>query len=189
MCVKHFHYVSSPTDPDGDPVIIRYTLDGTTVTTASPIWIPNTPPPTSNFTLKVKAYDDELASSNEVVRTYTNTNNPPLFSVTPAGPFVFNSAQNIQITATDDCSSNATIYYTTNGSTPTSSSLSAVNNLNLYLTTTTVIKFYVTDGQGNATPIQTHTYTLAVKLWVWRKYKRGLRYFYRQDNAPHCMLR
>ncbi|MBK9736859.1 MAG: hypothetical protein IPO92_18635 [Saprospiraceae bacterium] len=79
-CVLPTSLNITATDPDGDPVIIRYTVDGTTVTLIKvPFGFPNTPPPTSF--VESKTYDDELAASNEVVRTYTNTNNP-LFSVT-----------------------------------------------------------------------------------------------------------
>lgn len=147
------------TDPDADPVTIRYTLDGTPPTPSSPIWVEGTPPPSTPFTLRVISYDDEMASSAEIVRTYSNTDLPPSFQITPSGPLTFSAAQNVQITATDDCTDEARIYYTTDGSIPTLSSPFSVNYASFYMTQTTTLRFFATDLNGNTTPVQTHSYT------------------------------
>jgi hypothetical protein len=146
-------------DSDGDPVIIRYTLNGTDPGPTSTIWVPGTTPPIVDFTLKVRAYDDELASSPIVTRTYTDNNNAPTHSISPVGPLTFNPSTNVVITANDDCTSSATIYYTTNGSNPTTSSSNAVNSKSFFLTQTTTIKYFVSDNNGNSSAIQSHTYT------------------------------
>ncbi len=146
-------------DADGDPVIIRYTIDGSDPGPNSTIWVPGTNPPTVDFTFKVRAYDDEMASSPIVTRNYTDNNNAPTHSISPAGPLTFNPSANVVITANDDCTSSATIYYTTNGSNPTTSSSSAVNSKSFFLTQTTTIKYFVSDNNGNSSAIQSHTYT------------------------------
>jgi len=149
----------SASDPDGDPIIIRYTIDGTDPGPTSTIWVPGTTPPTVDFTLKVRAYDDELASSPIVTRIYTDNNAAPTHNISPAGPLTFNPSANVVITANDDCTAIATIYYTTDGSNPSLSSPNAVNSKSFYLTQTTTIKYFVGDANGNSSPIQSHTYT------------------------------
>lgn len=149
----------SANDPDGNPVTIRYTLDGSDPNGNSPIWVPGTSPPSTNFTLKVRAYDDQGGASSIETRVYTNTNSAPSHLISPQGPITFNSTLNVQITADDDCGPNATIYYTTNGTTPTTTSSSGTNNVILYLTQTTTVKYFVRDVHGNSSPVQSHTYS------------------------------
>lgn len=158
-CALPMSVTMTANDPDGDPITIRYTLDGSTPGTSSPIWIPGTALPTVDFVLKAIAYDDELAASPVITRTYTDNNNAPTHSITPAGPLTFNPSVNVSITATDDCTANATIYYTTDGSTPNLSSANANNVHSFYLTQTTTIKYFVSDNAGNSSSIISNTYT------------------------------
>ena len=105
------------------------------------------------------AYDDEMAASAIEERTYTDNNVAPTIQINPQGPQTFNPSLNVVLTATDDCSPTATIYYTLDGTTPTNMSPSAINTESFYLTATTTIKYFVADGDGNTSPIYEHVYT------------------------------
>jgi Starch-binding module 26/Chitobiase/beta-hexosaminidase C-terminal domain len=83
----------------------------------------------------------------------------PSVLAAPAGPLTSGSAISVTLTGTA-CSGNATIYYTTDGSTPTTASPSAINGTNLNITQTTTLKFFVIDGTGATSAIQTHVYTI-----------------------------
>ena len=83
----------------------------------------------------------------------------PSVSATPAGPQTSGSAIAVTLTGTT-CSGNAIIYYTTNGSTPTTASMSAIDAVNLNITQTTTLKFFTVDGSGASSAIQTHVYTI-----------------------------
>lgn len=76
---------------------------------------------------------------------------PPILTITPAS--TFQDKQTVTM-STNDTSG---IYYTTDGSNPTSSSLRYTGPLTLE--TTTTIKAFATDTFGNTSNIQTITYT------------------------------
>jgi hypothetical protein len=85
-----------------------------------------------------------------------NTNHPtdtqsPLLTITPAS--TFNDTQTVTMSTNEA----ASIYYTTDGSNPTSSSLKYTGPLTLDNTTT--IKAFAIDTAGNSSNIQTITYT------------------------------
>jgi glycosidase len=83
----------------------------------------------------------------------------PTVSVTPSGPQT--SGQPIAVTVTGSaCTGNATLYYTTDGSTPTTASPSATHTVNFNFTQTTTLKVYAIDGSGMSSAIQTHTFTI-----------------------------
>jgi Starch-binding module 26/Chitobiase/beta-hexosaminidase C-terminal domain len=88
----------------------------------------------------------------------------PTITGTPsvsASPLGSTSGSAIAVTLTGvSCSGNATIYYTTDGSTPTTASSSGINTVNLNITQTTTVKFFVTDGTGATSAIQTQVYTI-----------------------------
>ena len=56
----------------------------------------------------------------------------------------------------------ATIYYTKNGTTPTTSSTKYIGAITL--TTTTTLKFIAKDSKGDTTPVYTQKYTIAPKV-------------------------
>ena len=99
---------------------IYYTTDGTTPTTSS---TPYTAPITVSATETVQAIAVKSGDTNSAVASasYTITSTPPTVSTPtftpPAGAYT--SAQSVTIS---DATSGATIYYTTDGTTPTTSS-------------------------------------------------------------------
>jgi len=96
---------------------IYYTTDGTTPTAASTLY---TAPITltSTTTINAVASASGYLVSSMASATYTNLTqtSPPVFSLASG---VYNSAQTVTIS---DATSGATIYYSTNGTTPTTSS-------------------------------------------------------------------
>ncbi len=99
---------------------IYYTTNGTTPTTSS---TPYTGPITVNSTETLQAIAAETGDTNSAVASaaYTITSTPPTVSTPTFSPAAgaYTSAQSVTIS---DATSGATIYYTTNGTTPTTSS-------------------------------------------------------------------
>jgi chitodextrinase len=110
----------------------------------------------TTYTLRVVAID---ASANRSVPatiqkptatavTYTASANPP------AG--TYGGTQNVALS----CNPNgATIYYTVNGATPTTSS-SVYSGTTIPISATTTLKFFAQDSVGNSTTVQTANYTI-----------------------------
>ncbi len=86
-------------------------------------------------------------------RTYTIDTTSPTASSNIIGG-LYNINQNIILTMTE----NGKIYYTTNGTVPTTSSTEYTNPITI--ATTTVLKFYAVDLASNPSPIYTETYTI-----------------------------
>ena len=94
---------------------IYYTTNGSTPTTASTQYtVPI--PVTQTTTINAMATASGLANSAVATATYTLQAATPTFS--PAGG-TYNTVQSVSLA---DASSGVTIYYTTNGSTPTTAS-------------------------------------------------------------------
>ena len=110
---------------------------------------------------KYEVRGDFIYSGNEVksyiypqVATSTADTTAPVTTVSPAGGS-YTSAQTVKLTVNET----ATIYYTTNGSTPTTSS--AVYSAPLTISATTTLKYFARDTAGNNEAVKTAIYTIS----------------------------
>lgn len=131
---------------------IYYTTNGSTPTTASmkytaPISI------TSSTNLKFLAVDAAVNKSPVYSVTYTIDKTAPTASASIPG-----GAYNVNKSVTLKMSESGTIYYTRNGTTPTTASTKYTSPISV--TSTTTLKFLAVDGAGNKSPVYTAVYTI-----------------------------
>lgn len=109
----------------------------------------------TTYTIRVVAIDTSGNRSNgaTVVKATAAAVNYTLSASPSSG--TYNATQNVTLSASP---AGATIYYTTNTSTPTTSSSVYISPIAVSANTT--IKFFAQDGNGNATGVQTATYTI-----------------------------
>ncbi|AIF83549.1 putative xylanase/chitin deacetylase [Candidatus Nitrososphaera evergladensis SR1] len=136
---------------------IYYTTDGQTPTTFSPVY--SSPIQiSSNTDLKFFAKDTAGNEGLVVVETYVIDTVPPSVTASPPGG-VYNASQSVTLTASKPGS---TIYYTTDGSTPsTNSTVYSAPIPIIGQGTTTVLKFFAKDSIGNVGVVTTETYTIS----------------------------
>ncbi len=136
---------------------IRYTTNGSTPTTSStqytaPLNI------SSNTTLKFLAIDNAGNVSSVVTETYVIDSSAPQVSASPAGGS-YATTQSVTLSCDDGGGSGcASIRYTTDGSTPTTSSTQYTAPLSISSTTT--LKFLAIDNVGNVSSVVTETYVI-----------------------------
>jgi hypothetical protein len=148
----------SATITDSTPnATIYYTTNGSTPTTSSSVYTPGTPITVSaTTTIKAIATGSQYLTSSTASATYTNLTqaNPPTFSVT-AGTYT-----SLQSVTLSDTTPGATIYYTTDGSTPTQSSNVYTSGSSItVLSTTTIDAIAVAPGYLNSV-VASATYTI-----------------------------
>jgi Chitobiase/beta-hexosaminidase C-terminal domain/Fn3 associated len=132
-------------------VTIYYTTDGSTPTSSS---TPYTGPIalSTTTTIKAIAVGGGFGASPVASATYTFTATAPTF---PLAPWVtYHTPQSVTLA---DATPGVTIYYTTDGSTPTSSSTPYTGPI--ALSTTTTIKAIAAGGGFGASPVASATYT------------------------------
>ena len=138
---------------------IYYTTNGTTPSTASTLFS-STSPLSVSTTTTIEAIAVASAYSNSAVATGTYTINLPT-AATPTfspAPGAYSSAQSVTIS---DTTAGASIYYTTDGSTPTTSStLFSASNPIAVSSTTTIEAIAVASGYTQSA-VATGTYTIA----------------------------
>jgi parallel beta-helix repeat protein len=84
---------------------------------------------------------------------------PPNVIISPNGGN-FNTTQTVTLNSTDD-SENMTVYYTTDGSDPQTSSKRHVYTGSITLNSTTTLKYATVDSSGNWSPVYEETYTIS----------------------------
>ncbi|GAB4335097.1 MAG: hypothetical protein OHK0038_12580 [Flammeovirgaceae bacterium] len=94
----------------------------------------------------------------------------PTLTFSPVGG-TFTGTVNLTLSATDN-NGTPTIYYTTDGTTPTTSSASASGNKALTISTTTTIKAFARDAAGNSSVVATQVYTINVSNGITVYFKR-----------------
>src|SRR5439155_781939 len=131
---------------------IYYTTDGSTPTTASSVYT-GPVPLTTTTTLKAMAAASGMANSSVTSAAYTIRVVAPTFS--PAGG-TYTSTLSVSISETTP---GATIYYTTDGSTPTTASTPYTGPVPL-TTTTTLKAMAAASGMANSS-VASATYTIS----------------------------
>ena len=142
---------------------IFYTLDGSTPTTASLSAVgTKSLAITSTTTLKALVTNTANVSSAVSTQVYsfsTPVVDVPALTIAPVGgTFFTGSTVNVVLTANNPTS---TIFYTLNGTTPTTASLSAVGTKSLARTSTTTLKAFVRNTAGTNSAVATQVYTFS----------------------------
>jgi hypothetical protein len=143
------------TNPAG--ATIYYTTNGTTPTTASSIYS-TAIPVSANTTIKFFAQDSVGNVTSVQTATYTIDNTAPVLTITSATTFT--TSQTVTMSATD--ANTVTIWYTDDNTDPISSGTRKQYTAPITLSATTTIKAYAVDSVGNASAVQTVTYTKQV---------------------------
>jgi Malectin domain/Chitobiase/beta-hexosaminidase C-terminal domain len=134
---------------------IYYTTDGSTPTTSSTLYTGAVSIATTT-TLKAIASLGGVNSS-ETDGTYTITTTPPPPPAAPSfspAPGSYSSAQSVTIS---DTTAGASIYYTTDGSTPTTSSTKYTGPVSIATTTTLSA---IANNSGGSSSVTSGTYTI-----------------------------
>ncbi len=135
-------------------VTIYYSTTGFPTTSSPSCTSPCTVPISTTTTIRAMAVGNGISQSGTSVATYTIAANNPTFSPAPG---TYSSAQNVTIS---DTTSGVTIYYTANGSIPTTSSTSCSNPCAITVSTTTTIKAIAAGNGISQSGVAVGTYTI-----------------------------
>ena len=139
-----------------------YTIDGTDPTAASSVY---TDPiaVSTDMTLKFFSVDLVGHAENLQIESYIIDFSSPVSSASPSGGS-YNDVQNIVLTCDDGAGSGcAGIYYTLDGSDPTTASPFYIDPIPITIDTS--LRFFAADLAGNAEAIQTEDYVIVVANW------------------------
>ncbi len=134
--------------------------DGTTSTEQNPTHVYSKP---GVYTVTFTATN--AGGSNTETQTITVIDvTAPIVDISQVGG-VFNTTQTVTLNATDD-SDNATIYYTTDGSDPQTSSTRSVYTGPIGIDSTTTLKYAAVDPAGNWSPVYSETYAIKSDVYL-----------------------
>jgi hypothetical protein len=136
-------------------VSIRYTTDGSTPTASSPAYTTALTLSTST-TLSFIGVDNLGRTSAVVTETYVIDTTPPVTTASPAGGS-FDTALDVTLSCNDGAGSGCSAtYYTTDGSTPTTSSPRYTSPITI--SANSVLRFFSVDQRNNTEPVQSASY-------------------------------
>lgn len=163
--------VTLTTKCPGSTYTTYYTTDGTIPTTASTPYTGSIE--ISKTTTLISAAVNEFGVWGPIFnQTYTIDSSIPTANASLDNG-AFNTAQTVTLTAKDD-DSDTTIYYTTDGSDPTTSSTRVKYTSPININSTTTLKFYAVDAAGNPSDVYTRSYTIDKTAPIaWADYKTG----------------
>jgi hypothetical protein len=140
---------------------IYYTIDGAEPTTASASAVgTKSLAITVNTTLKVFVKNTTNVSSVVKTEVYSFVAAPDLTIVSAGGIFTTGNTVNVVLTANANTS---TIYYTTDGTEPTTASSSAVGSKSLDITTDTTLKAFVKNTDNTSSTVKTEAYSFVAE--------------------------
>jgi hypothetical protein len=152
-----FTGTKSVTMSANETATIYYTLDGSTPTTSSSVYSSAL---SISATTILKAFAKDTAGNSSSVQTVTYTldtgggdTTAPVLTITPA--VTFTDTQTVTMSVNEA----SIIWYTLDDSDPTTSGTRVQYTSPLTLTTTDTVKAYAVDTAGNASAVQTITYT------------------------------
>lgn len=127
---------------------IHYTTDGTNPTSASPVYSGGISV-SNSMTIKAIAILANFTDSVIATATYTisGTVATPTFSLAPGS---YNTSQSVTIST---ATSGANIYYTTDGTTPTTSSTSSTTPVTINVSSNMTLSAYASNGTTNSTVV------------------------------------
>jgi len=94
------------------------------------------------------------------IRCLRNPDSTPPTTNPSISEGAYNSQKNLTLTCSDDNIGCDQIYYTTDGSTPTTSSNHSSSPLNLTISSTTTLKYFAKDYNSNSESVNSKTYTI-----------------------------
>jgi uncharacterized repeat protein (TIGR01451 family) len=135
--------------------------DGTTSTEQNPT---HTYAKSGTYTVKLTV-TNAAGSSEKTIADYITIvdTTAPVPSANPAGG-PYNTTQTVNLTATDNEDPNPKIYYTLDGSIPTTSSTLYTGPITIANTTT--LKFIAVDEASNTSPVHNETYNIKSEIYV-----------------------
>lgn len=134
---------------------IYYTLDGSMPTVSSAVY---KSPISIQSTTTLKFFGKDVAGNSSTVQTVTFTitgqdTTPPIVTTSPS-PGTYTSPQTVTLTANEK----ATIYYTLDGSVPTTNS--PVYSVPITVASSVTLKYFAKDNAGNSSSVQASIYTI-----------------------------
>lgn len=150
-----YYTVQNVTITDATPgVTIYYALNALPSTSSPSCTSPCTVPISTTTTLRAMAIGNGLSQSNTAVGVYTIAAYTPTFS---PGSGTYSSAQSVTIS---DASAGVTIYYTTNGAIPSTSSTPCPNPCTVSITTTTTLRAIAAGNGISQSNVALASYTI-----------------------------
>jgi uncharacterized repeat protein (TIGR01451 family) len=118
-------------------------------------------------TAAMQSYDsgsggDNMYTLTSILVTTLDTTPPEVNADVDSG--TYNSVQSVTLTADDDQDTSPKIYYTTDGTTPTTSSTLYTGSITVDRVMT--LSFVAVDDKGNLSPVQTKTYNIQSDVYV-----------------------